>query len=743
MARGDTSVGDIGPRSCRVVRVECRQAAPIRSGGDRAVHAPGDGADLVGGGEAPGVARGRARCARRLGRARRRPARRRLGDPRRRAGPDTRARRRDRARDPPRRRGLRRRRRGRPRRGGPLVPLRADLVGRARHGARAAGTRRGRADRRGHRPGVRRRRRARRGAPADADHGPHARDPRRADDVRAQARRLGVRARPGAGASYPCARGHARRQALRRRRHLRGDRSRGRAASRASGSGSSRRRPRRRSSSATATPSCSARSHSSPRRSRRFALEIRHLARTEVGEVAGAVRARPEGLVGDAAQAQPRRLRAHLRPRPRRARPGARRPRERRAVARARHLALVGRARRRSPMRSSRSTTCSTASRWLVEGLVVRPERMRRNLEASHGLFFSQRVLLALVESGLARDDAYRLVQRNAMRAWDEERSTSRARPRRERDRARVDLDAVFDLDALHAPRRHRLRAPRGAPDTTHGRRSMPEAVHVGSGKVRELYALDDEPAAARRQRPHLDLRRRPADPDPGQGPRAHRAVGVLVRADAGRSCRTTCSRSGRTAARLECRRLEMLPIECVVRGYLSGSGWKDYRATGAVCGHRLPEGLRRVRPAAGADLHAGDEGARPATTRTSRATRRPSSSAQTGSRRRERISIALYRFGGRLRGGARDHPRRHEVRVRPRPRRPARARRRGAHAGLVALLAGRRVRAGGAAAVASTSSSCATTARRSAGTRPHPAPSFPTTSSPARARATSRRSSG
>jgi phosphoribosylaminoimidazole-succinocarboxamide synthase len=35
-----------------------------------------------------------------------------------------------------------------------------------------------------------------------------------------------------------------------------------------------------------------------------------------------------------------------------------------------------------------------------------------------------------------------------------------------------------------------------------------------------------------------------------------------------------------------------MLPIECVVRGYLSGSGWKDYRATGEVCGHRLPEGL-------------------------------------------------------------------------------------------------------------------------------------------------------
>ena len=59
---------------------------------------------------------------------------------------------------------------------------------------------------------------------------------------------------------------------------------------------------------------------------------------------------------------------------------------------------------------------------WLVEGMVVRPDRMRRNLDASHGLFFSQRLLLALVESGLERADAYALVQRNAMRAWEEER---------------------------------------------------------------------------------------------------------------------------------------------------------------------------------------------------------------------------------------------------------------------------------------------------------------------------------
>jgi adenylosuccinate lyase len=86
---------------------------------------------------------------------------------------------------------------------------------------------------------------------------------------------------------------------------------------------------------------------------------------------------------------------------------------------------------------------------WLVEGLVVRPERMRRNLESSHGLFFSQRVLLALVAGGLGRDDAYRLVQRNAMRAWDEERdfrSLVEADPEVTAVLDRAALDEAFDL---------------------------------------------------------------------------------------------------------------------------------------------------------------------------------------------------------------------------------------------------------------------------------------------------------
>jgi adenylosuccinate lyase len=85
---------------------------------------------------------------------------------------------------------------------------------------------------------------------------------------------------------------------------------------------------------------------------------------------------------------------------------------------------------------------------WLVEGMTVRPERMRRNLESSHGLYFSQRLLLALVEAGLERDDAYRLVQRNAMRAWEEEQDFRELVHADNEIAGRVDLDAVFDPSA-------------------------------------------------------------------------------------------------------------------------------------------------------------------------------------------------------------------------------------------------------------------------------------------------------
>jgi len=85
---------------------------------------------------------------------------------------------------------------------------------------------------------------------------------------------------------------------------------------------------------------------------------------------------------------------------------------------------------------------------WLVEGLVVRPERMRANLETTGGLFFSQRLLLALVASGLDRDAAYRMVQRHAMRAWDEGLDFRQLVRGDAEIATRLDLDEVFELSA-------------------------------------------------------------------------------------------------------------------------------------------------------------------------------------------------------------------------------------------------------------------------------------------------------
>lgn len=79
----------------------------------------------------------------------------------------------------------------------------------------------------------------------------------------------------------------------------------------------------------------------------------------------------------------------------------------------------------------------------LVEGITIDAERMEENLELTHGALFSQRVLLALVERGMSRDEAYRIAQELAQRAWDERV------PLREllaAERPEIDLDAIFDV---------------------------------------------------------------------------------------------------------------------------------------------------------------------------------------------------------------------------------------------------------------------------------------------------------
>jgi phosphoribosylaminoimidazole-succinocarboxamide synthase len=116
--------------------------------------------------------------------------------------------------------------------------------------------------------------------------------------------------------------------------------------------------------------------------------------------------------------------------------------------------------------------------------------------------------------------------------------------------------------------------------------------VHVGRGKVRELYALDDQRllVVATDRISTFDVVLPTEIPDKGK---------VLTGLSAFWFARTRTLCPNHLIAVLpdgrstECRRLTMLPIECVVRGHLSGSGWRDYRETGEVCGHRLPAGLR------------------------------------------------------------------------------------------------------------------------------------------------------
>src|SRR4051812_23575825 len=182
----------------------------------------------------------------------------------------------------------------------------------------------------------------------------------------------------------------------------------------------------------------------------RFAVEIRHLARTEVREVEEPF---AKGMKGSSAM------------------PHKRNPKVAERIcglARVvRANALVGL--ENVPLWHERDISQSSAERvvipdsflaldymldrfaWILEGLVVHPERMRRNLEASHGLFFSHRVLLALVEAGLPRDAAYRLVQAHARRAGDEERdfeALGRADPAIAGALEPAALDAAFDLAA-------------------------------------------------------------------------------------------------------------------------------------------------------------------------------------------------------------------------------------------------------------------------------------------------------
>jgi phosphoribosylaminoimidazole-succinocarboxamide synthase len=121
----------------------------------------------------------------------------------------------------------------------------------------------------------------------------------------------------------------------------------------------------------------------------------------------------------------------------------------------------------------------------------------------------------------------------------------------------------------------------------------MPETLtHVASGKVRELFTIDDERLllVASDRISTFDVVLPTEIPDKGRVLTGLSAFWFARTRDVCANHLLGLRADGRST---ECRRLEMLPLECVVRGYLAGSGWKDYQRTGATSGHQLPEGLR------------------------------------------------------------------------------------------------------------------------------------------------------
>ena len=150
----------------------------------------------------------------------------------------------------------------------------------------------------------------------------------------------------------------------------------------------------------------------------KIATEIRHLQRTEVREAEEFFSEKQKGSSAMPHKRNPITSRADLRPRPRRAR-AMPRPRLKTSPS---GMSAISRTPPPSasscPTPPSSPTTCSTKTANLIDKLLVYPARMLKNLELTGGLIFSGQLLLDLAESGMSREDAYRLVQSHAMRSW-------------------------------------------------------------------------------------------------------------------------------------------------------------------------------------------------------------------------------------------------------------------------------------------------------------------------------------
>jgi adenylosuccinate lyase len=175
----------------------------------------------------------------------------------------------------------------------------------------------------------------------------------------------------------------------------------------------------------------------------RFATEIRHLARTEVGEVREPFAAGQKGSSSMPHKRNPIKS-EQVTGLARVLRGNAQAGLENVALWHERDISHSSVERIILPDSTSLLDHIQRRVIALAEGMVVDPERMRENLDLTHGALFSQRLLLALVEQGQTRDEAYRIVQRLAQQALDE-RVPLRELLSADPAGAGLDLDVIFD----------------------------------------------------------------------------------------------------------------------------------------------------------------------------------------------------------------------------------------------------------------------------------------------------------
>ena len=282
-----------------------------------------------------------------------------------------------------------------------------------------------------------------------------------------------------------------------------------------------------------------------------------------------------------------------------------------------------------------------------------------------------------------SRDDAYRIVQRNAMQTWEERRpflDVLREDPEVTTTLSRRAARRVLRPQARDRQRRPHVRRRSTSPsekpaadDRSRCRTSTParSATSTTSGDDRLLMVATDRVSVFDVVLPDLI---------PDKGRVLTGDLVVLVRPDRRpaaeprdlASTRPT-SRTARgptpTAGRCSCGARDPVPMECIARGYLFGSAWKEYREQGTVQGRHDADrdaarpsscpsrcSRRRRRPTSGHDLPMTDAEAIDARRR--RHVRRGCAT----------LALAIYERGAAHARDARDHPRRHEVRVRVAP---------------------------------------------------------------------------